>query len=180
MVLPYESCWGEGAIQDGQSVSEIWQLTFPTDAPTTSPTSSPTKSPATPAPTERPTVSPSMKPQPPGCTAGSASSNENVQKASLWLRGPADADGGRVVFGATADVNLFRNTAAQLQTESTFVANGFIDTSTGRRLGAREAEEADKLRESVEALQRVVEEQDARIAKLEALLAQQLTKEADK
>ena len=44
------------------------------------------------------------------CTTGTASSNENVQKASLWLRGPDENNnGGRVVFGAVADVNLYRS-----------------------------------------------------------------------
>ena len=41
-----------------------------------------------------------------GCSTGGATNNENVEKASLWLRGPDDStDGGRIVMGATADTN---------------------------------------------------------------------------
>ena len=59
------------------------------------------------------------------CTSGSTASNENAQKASLWLRGPDEnGDGGRAVFGANADVNLYKGGAGTLHTDSHFTVGG--------------------------------------------------------
>ena len=174
MVIPYWSCWGEGAIQDGQSVSEIWRMSFPTPAPTPAPTSVPTKAPTagpTKGPTAGPTASPSVSPshspsfapthapsptEVGTCTEGTASQNENTQKASLWLRGPDDAEGGRIVFGAVADINLYRQASPSpaLRTDNAFVAAGAVTaaefvTASGRRLGAQ----ADAHAASIGALQ---------------------------
>ena len=66
------------------------------------------------------------------CTSGTSEENENVQKASLWLRGPSSGDGGRVVFGATADVSLFRSGNGVLRTDSNFCLMG------GGRIGLGE------------------------------------------
>ena len=65
------------------------------------------------------------------CTTGSATSNENTQQASLWLRGPdADGDGGRIVMGQTADVNLYRGGDGRLHTDSHFTAAGNVGVGT--------------------------------------------------
>ena len=75
------------------------------------------------------------------CTTGTSSSNANVQKASLWLRGPdEDSAGGRIVLGAAADVNLYRSAAETLTTDKKMSVGDSLsvggDVTLSKTLGA--------------------------------------------
>ena len=67
------------------------------------------------------------------CSSGTAAQNANVQKASLWLRGNGD-EGGHIVMGNDADVNLFRGAAWTLRTDSNMTIAG--DAAVGGKVEA--------------------------------------------